>query len=123
MHSRTDLISDLFCALSTIFKNLNISSVYLIDSFPVAICKNIRICRAKLVKGEEFRGYNPSKREYFMALKRFDASIHVITTGEGIPVEFLVTAGSIPDNTTFQVMDINLPENRDLYGDAAYINQ
>jgi hypothetical protein len=34
-----------------------------------------------------------------------------------------VTAGSIPDNTTFQVMDINLPENGDLYGDAAYINQ
>ena len=58
-----------------------------------------------------------------MALKRFDVSIHVITTGEGIPVEFLVTAGSIPDNTTFQVMDINLPENGDLYGDAAYINQ
>ena len=118
LHSLTDLISDLFCALSIIFKNLNINSVYLIDSFPVAVCKNIRICRAKLVKGEEFRGYNASKREYFYGFK-----VHVITTGEGIPVEFLVTAGSIPDNTTFQVMDINLPKNGDLYGDAAYINQ
>ena len=118
LHSLTDLISELFFALSVIFKNLNINSVYLIDSFPVAICKNIRICRAKLVQGEEFRGYNASKREYFYGFK-----VHVITTGEGIPVEFLVTAGSIPDNTTFQVMDINLPENGDLYGDAAYINQ
>ena len=118
LHSLTDLLADLFFALSVIFKNLNISSVYLIDSFPVAICKNIRICNAKLVKGEEFRGYNASKREYFYGFK-----VHVITTGEGIPIEFLVTAGSIPDNTTFQVMNIDLPENGDLYGDAAYINQ
>ena len=118
LHSLTDLLADLFFALGIIFKNLNLSSVYLIDSFPVAICKNIRICRANLVKGEEFRGYNASKREYFYGFK-----VHVITTGEGIPVEFLVTAGSVPDNTTFQVMDIDLPENGDLYGDAAYINQ
>lgn len=47
----------------------------------------------------------------------------MITSGEGISIEFLVTAGSIPDNKTFQVMDINLPGNGDLYGDAAYINQ
>lgn len=56
LHSLTDLLSDLFFALGIIFKNLNLSSVYLIDSFPVAICKNIRICNAKLVKGEKFRG-------------------------------------------------------------------
>ena len=118
LHSLTDLLADLFFALGVIFKNLNLSSVYLIDSFPVAICKNIRICNAKLVRGEKFRGYNASKREYFYGFK-----VHVITTGEGIPVEFLVTAGSVPDNTTFQVMDIDLPENGDLYGDAAYINQ
>lgn len=43
LHSLTDLLADLFFALSVIFKNLNISSVYLIDSFPVVICKNIRI--------------------------------------------------------------------------------
>ena len=63
------------------------------------------------------------KESTFMASRRSDVSVHVITTGEGSPIEFRVTAGSIPDNTTFQVMDINLPENGDLYGDAAYINQ
>ena len=73
LHSLTDLLADLFFALGIIFKNLNLSSVYLIDSFPVAICKNIRICRAILVKGEEFRGYNASKREYFYGFK-----VHVI---------------------------------------------
>ncbi len=118
LHSLTELISDLFTALGVIFKNLNIESVYLIDSFPVPVCKNIRICRTKLVKGKEFRGFNACKKEFFYGFK-----VHVITTGEGIPIEFMVTAGSIHDNTTFQVMNINLPKNSDLYGDAAYLNQ
>ncbi len=82
-------------------------------SFPVAVCKNIRISRSKLIKGKEFRGYNASKREFFYGFK-----VHVVTTGDGIPVEFMVTAGTVHDNTTFQGMDINLPQNSDLYGDA-----
>jgi Transposase DDE domain len=118
LHSLSDLITDLFFSLGLIFKKLNLSSVYLIDSFPVSVCKNIRICRSKLLKGSGFRGYNASKREYFYGFK-----VHLITTGDGIPVEMLVTAGSVHDNTAFQLMDINIPENTDLYGDAAYLNQ
>lgn len=117
LHSLTDLISDLFFSLGLIFKELNIQSIYLIDSFPIPVCKNIRISGSKIIKGEEFRGYNASKREYFYGFK-----VHVITTGEGIPVEILITAGSIHDNTAYQSMDINLPKNSDLYADAAYIN-
>jgi hypothetical protein len=69
LHSLTELISDLFSALVVIFKNLNTESVYLIDSFPVPVCKNIRICRTKIVQGKEFRGFNASKREYFYGFK------------------------------------------------------
>lgn len=118
LHSLSDLIAEFFFSLGLIFKELNLKSIYIIDSFPVAVCKNIRICRSKLIKGREFRGYNASKREFFYGFK-----IHVITTGTGIPVEFMVTAGSIHDNTAFQGMDINLPQNSELYGDAAYINK
>ena len=117
LHRLSDLISQLFYHLSDIFKYLNIESVYIIDSFPIPICKNIRISRSKLIKGEEFRGYNASKKEYFYGFK-----VHLISTGEGIPVEFLITAGSIHDNTALQMMNIDLPENSDLYGDAAYLN-
>lgn len=118
LHRLTDLIADLFHYFGMIFKKLNIESVYLIDSFPISICKNIRIGRSKLLHGKEYRGYNASKREYFYGFK-----VHMITTGSGIPVEVLVTAGSIHDNTALQMMDIDLPENVDLYGDAAYLNQ
>lgn len=69
LHSLTDLMADLFFYLGLIFKVLNLQSVYIIDSFPIAVCKNIRIYRSKLIKGEEFRGYNASKREYFYGFK------------------------------------------------------
>jgi hypothetical protein len=48
--------------------------------------------------------------------------VHLISTGFGIPVDFLVTAGSIHDNTALQIMDIDLPENSHFYGDSAYLN-
>ena len=117
LHNISDLIRQLFYHLSAIFKHLNLESVYIIDSFPVPVCKNIRISSSKLIKGEEFRGYNASKKEYFYGFK-----VHLISTGVGIPIEFLITAGSIHDNTALQMMDIDLPENSHLYGDAAYLN-
>jgi Transposase DDE domain len=118
LHKLSDLLSLLFYHLSAVFKHLNIESVYIIDSFPVSICKNIRIPRSKLLKGEEYRGFNASKREYFYGFK-----VHMITTGRGIPVEIFITAGSVHDNTAMQMMDIDLPENSHLYADSAYLNK
>lgn len=118
LHSLSDLIADLFSYLGLIFKHLNTQSIYIIDSFPVAVCKNIRIKSCKILQGKEYRGYNASKREYFYGFK-----VHMITTREGVPVEFLAMAGSIHDNTAMQSMDISLPPDSDLYADAAYINE
>jgi hypothetical protein len=117
-HELEELLADIFFVLSKIIKELNLESVYIIDSFPVAVCKNIRISRSKLVKGKEFRGYNASKREYFYGFK-----VQLITTGTGIPVEVLITPGSRSDNAAMQAMDIDLPCDSDLYADAAYFNQ
>jgi hypothetical protein len=117
LHSLTDLIADLFFYLGLIFKKMNLQSVYIIDSFPIIVCKNIRISRSKLIQGAEYRGYNASKREYFYGFK-----IHIIVTGNGIPIEFMVTTGSIHDNTAFQGMAVDLPNNSDLYADSAYLN-
>ena len=118
LHQLTDLIADVFFQLSLIFKHLNLSSSYIIDSFPVPICKNIRIKRSKLLQGKEYRGFNASKRDYFYGVK-----VHMIVTSDGIPVEFLVTPGSIHDNTGLQAMAVDLPSSSDLYGDSAYVNQ
>jgi hypothetical protein len=42
-----------------------VSSEYMLDSFPVAICDNIRICQSRLVCSEDYRGYIASKKRFF----------------------------------------------------------
>ena len=56
---------DLFDYLAMILKSLNSSSEYMLDSFPVAICDNIRICQSRLVCSEDYRGYIASKKRFF----------------------------------------------------------
>lgn len=114
-------MGDLLFYIGLIFKELKSQCVYIIDFFPV--CKNIWIAQTKLIKGEEFRRYNASKRGCFHGFKADAATLHVITTGDGTPIEFMVTAGIVHNNTTFQSMDINQPKNSNLYGDTAYISK
>ena len=38
--------------------------VYIVDSFPVAVCDNYRIMRCRIYQGEAWRGYLASKRRY-----------------------------------------------------------
>lgn len=109
------IIAAIFVGVGDSLKELNTKSVYLIDSFPVAVCKNIRIPRSKLLKSEKYRGKNASKREYFYGFK-----VHLITTTEGLPVDIFITPGSIFDATALQNMQIHLPENSELIGDSGY---
>jgi hypothetical protein len=105
----------LFTALGQILKQLNTGCRYLIDSFPVAVCDNIRISRSHLLKGEAYRGKNVSKRRYFYGFK-----VQVITTEAGLPIQFYIHAGSFADITAFKAMPVDLPGNSQLYADNAY---
>ena len=115
LHRLAPKISSLFFALGQTLKELNLSSQYMIDSFPVAVCRNIRIKRCKLLKGKAYRGRNMSKKEYFYGFK-----VQVITTLEGLPVEYFICAGSYHDITAFKSMNIDLPPQSELFADSAY---
>lgn len=115
IHLIFELIIDLFLNISDLIKRLNITSEYIIDSFPVATCENIRICRSKLIKGKQYRGYKPSMRKYF-----YGFSVQVIATVDGIPVEFAMLPGCYHDIDGMKNMSFNLPENSIVYGDSAY---
>ena len=65
LHQIRDLIVDLFFRLSALVKELNISSEYTIDIFPISTCDNSRIANLKLVQGEIYRGKKVSMRRYF----------------------------------------------------------
>ncbi|MCX6049013.1 MAG: hypothetical protein NT075_28260 [Chloroflexi bacterium] len=75
LHRLDDLLITLFRVLGESFKPLNETSVYTIDSAPIAACDNIRIRRNKLYGDEAHRGYQASKRRYFYGVK-----IHLLVT-------------------------------------------
>jgi len=115
IHAIYDLIINLFFNLSEVIKRINLSCEYIIDSFPVPVCENIRIARSRIVKGEQFRGFKASLRKYF-----YGFTVQVIATVDGIPVEFAIIPGSFHDIDGMKNMFFNLPQGSTLYGDSAY---
>jgi hypothetical protein len=115
MHQIGELLTELFLHTGEVVKSLNLNSTYCIDSFPVAVCRNIRIPRCRILQGNEYRGYCASKREYFYGFK-----VHVVVTSEGIPVEYTFTVGKAHDLDGMKQLPLNLPEGSKLIGDAAY---
>jgi hypothetical protein len=83
MHCTGELLAELFFHTGEAVKSLNISHTYAIDSFPAAVCHNIRIRRNRMLKDEAYRGYCASKRCYFYGFK-----VHIVVTADGIPVEY-----------------------------------
>jgi hypothetical protein len=55
--------------LAQIHQKTNPEQVHIVDTFPVPVCHNIRIRRCKLYRGEAFRGYCASKKQYYFGLK------------------------------------------------------
>ena len=115
IHAIYNLIINLFFNIAEIVKKINITSEYIIDSFPVAVCENIRIAQSRIITGEQYRGYKPSLRKYF-----YGFTIQVIATVDGIPVEFAILPGSYHDIEGMKNMFFNLPEGSIIYGDSAY---
>lgn len=112
----TDFYNTIFSVLANVFKSTNESGDYAVDSFPVAVCKNIRISRSKIYKKDErYRGKCVSKHEYFYGVR-----VHMISTIQGEPIEIRIAPGSYHDSTIFKQFDLDLPEKSTLYADSGY---
>jgi hypothetical protein len=111
----TDLIQKLFHQLGSVFKDLHWESRYVLDSFPVAVCDNIRINRCRMVKDELYRGKISSKRRYFYGVR-----VQILTTSDGIPLEFCVLPGGCADLQGLAELALDLPAMAQLFVDAGY---
>ena len=89
----------------------------MVDTFPVPVCRNIRIPRCKIYQDDAFRGYNSSKKEYFYGLK-----VCLIVTESGKPVEVVFTPGSTADIMALKDMPLHLPYNSVLIGDGGFLD-
>lgn len=96
-------------------QGLESSNKFIVDSFPIAVCDNIRAKRRHLLKEERYRGKCASKRRYFIGIK-----VHVLMTLDYRPVEWLFTPGCESDIRAFRRLNLNIAEGSSIYGDAAY---
>ena len=115
LHRIAELFLTLFLRLGETWKKLNEKSVYVIDSYPIAVCDNYRIKRSKIYRGEAFRGYIASKKRYFYGLR-----IHILVTEHGELVEFFLEPGAFSDTSALGLYNFDLPEYSFVTGDKAY---
>ncbi len=115
MNRLADLISQLFHQLGSVLKDLHWESRYLLDSFPVAVCDNIRINRCRIVQDELYRGVMTSKRRYFYGVR-----VQIMATSDGIPLEFCILPGACADLQGLAELALDLPEMAELFVDAGY---
>jgi hypothetical protein len=105
----------LFDLLAEVGKETNEEQEYVVDSFPVPVCDNIRIWHCQLYQGEEFRGRIASKKRYFYGLR-----VHMVIAASGQPVEFVLLPGHTNDNPAFKRFNLDLPEGAVIYADKQY---
>ena len=115
LHQVAALIYDLQHQLGYLWMQLHEDSEYLLDSFPVPVCDNIRIDRSRLVQGTEYHGYIASKKRYFYGLR-----IHLVSTADGVPVEWVFLPGAANDVRGLRALPLNLPPGSELYVDKGY---
>jgi hypothetical protein len=104
-----------FGLLAEMWKALNEKQIYSLDTFPVPVCDNYSIPRAKIYQEKAFHGYTASKRRYFYGLK-----IHLLVTESGQPVEFFLTPGSFHDGGCLPLFDFDIPADSTVYADKSY---
>lgn len=108
----------LFRLIAQLFQEANSDGAYVVDSFPVPVCHNIRIRRCKLFPREHkesFRGYCASKKSYFFGFK-----VQLLITGHGEPVEFVLTPGSMADPAGFRLLELDLEPGALIHADKGY---
>src|SRR4051794_10779295 len=115
LHNVSEILFSMFYQIGHCLKTAAGAAEYMIDSFPVAVCDNIRISRCKLLKGKQWRGKQCSMRRYFYGVK-----VQVLINRQGIPVEFCFVPGSETDVQALKKLPLAVAPESKIYGDAAF---
>ncbi len=115
LHAIAHLCEQCFNLLGEVFKQSQFKHSYLLDTFPVAVCHNIRIGRCRLLKQAAYRGKNVSKRQYFYGYK-----VALLTTQAGLPVEIAFMPGSYSEHSALARLDFDLPKGSVVWQDSGF---
>ena len=114
LHRLSDFVLTMFETVGRQLKDLAGAATYRLDSFPVAVCDNIRISRSKILQGEVFRGKHAAMRRFFYGVR-----VQVLTLN-GIPVEFCMVPGSEHDSRSLGKLPFDVAPESTIYMDAGY---
>lgn len=117
LHKVVKLLYELFEIVSSYFKDICCEMQYIIDSFPVAVCNNMRIVNCKMLKDKKWRGYTASMKSYFYGVK-----VKLVTTKNGIPIAFHFTPGKTADAKALGKLIDKLHSEASIYGDSTYLD-
>lgn len=112
IHELKDFIEFCFESVSEFFYT---GDLYIEDSMPMPVCKRVRACRNKKVKGKEYCGYCAAKKEKFYGFR-----LHLIVNTNGIPVSMIILPGAEHDLTPIYEITNPLPQNSKVIGDKAF---
>ena len=115
LHRVSAMFQTLFEYFAETFKAENPNHIYSIDTYPVAVCDNIRISRSRLYQGDIWRGKIPSKHRYFYGIKA-----HLMVSETGHIVEAFLTPGRFSDVRGLGRYRFDLPPGSVVYADKAY---
>jgi hypothetical protein len=115
----TRLINSVFEDLSMIYKQLNTSNEFILDSFPLPISEDRRSRRSRLIYPASNRyicsGKNVSKNVYFFGFR-----LQLLVTAEKIPVEFALEPARYDDRRAFWSLPLALPAGSEIFTDSNY---
>ncbi|RPD51457.1 IS982 family transposase [Paracnuella aquatica] len=114
LHRLSDFMLALFFYLGKRLKDMAGAATYRLDSFPVAVCDNIRISRSKVLEGEVFRGKHAAMRRYF-----YGVQVQVLIL-DGLPVEFCLVPGAEADVRALGKLPLDVAPESCIYMDAGY---
>jgi hypothetical protein len=114
LHRISELLLFLFFHMGQYLKDIAGASDYVLDSFPVAVCQNVRIQRSRILKGKRWHGRCASLAQFFYGVR-----VQVLTL-KGVPVEFCLMPGRENDYGVLQRLPFQVAPESSIYMDAGY---
>lgn len=108
MDNLPELLSDV-CSASTIF---------IIDSMPIPVCRRARATRCTKVCGAQYDGTCHAKNERYFGWK-----LHLICDSVGIPSRFVLRPARPHDTTAVDDLECTLPFGSVLLGDRGSVSE
>lgn len=92
------------------------TSLFVIDTLPLPVCRRIRASRCRKVRGKPYYGICVAKDQRF-----FGWRLHIIYSLEGVPVSYDLVPARMHDLTAIHELTAHLPAGARVLGDKAFI--